>query len=113
MLSRPPASLAARDQPRPACSQRRARRVRIGCELRPRRPSTVSPSRAEQEDVAAARRVASRVDLDVGLGPERARDDRALRVRLGLLLGELARAHELLDERVVAREPLSSPSRSR
>jgi hypothetical protein len=32
------------------------------------------------------------VDLDVGLGTERARDDRALRVMLGGLRGELAGA---------------------
>ena len=41
------------------------------------------------------------VDVDVGLGPERARDHRALRVDRRLLGRELAAAHELGDERVV------------
>ena len=41
------------------------------------------------------------VDVDVGVDAERARDDRALRVRLGLLRSEAALAHELLDEAVV------------
>ena len=44
------------------------------------------------------------VELDVGLGPERPRDDRALRVLLGLLARQLALPAQLLDERVVARE---------
>ena len=36
-----------------------------------------------------------------GSGPERARDDRSLRVLLRLLLGQAALAQQLLDERVV------------
>ena len=43
---------------------------------------------------------------DVGLGPERARDDRALRVLVGLLRGELPAAAHLLDERVVLGQAL-------
>ena len=66
---------------------------------------------AEQEDVAVARRGRVGVDLDVRLGAERARDDRALRVLLGLL-GELALAHELLDQRVVVGEPLEARRRA-
>ena len=41
-----------------------------------------------------------------GSGPERARDDRALRVVLGRLRRDLAGALELGDQRVVARELL-------
>ena len=44
--------------------------------------------------------------LTLGSGPERAGDDRALRVLLGLLLGEPALAAELLDQRVVLGQPL-------
>ena len=60
---------------------------------------------AEQVDVPAAGGERLDVDLHVALGAERARDHRALRVRLRLLLGELAAGDELADERVVAREP--------
>ena len=41
------------------------------------------------------------VDLDLVVDAERACDDRALRVRLGLFGREPAFAHELLDEAVV------------
>ena len=61
--------------------------------------------RAQQVDVAAAGGERLDVDLHLALGAERARDHRALRVRLRLLLGELAAGHELADQRVVAREP--------
>jgi acetylglutamate kinase len=46
------------------------------------------------------------VDLDRCLGTQRAGDDRALRVLLGLLRGELPAAHELTHERVVVGELL-------
>ena len=61
--------------------------------------------RADEEDVAGAGLEGLEVDLDVGLGAERAGDHGALRVRLGLLLGELAALDQLVDERVVAGEP--------
>ena len=104
MLSRPPASLAASTSARPASPRlvgaaedlaRRSSSVIIAV-----RPSLHSSSRSP-----ACTRCVCEVDLDVGLGAERARDDRALRVLGGLLLGQLAAAHELVDERVVAREP--------
>jgi hypothetical protein len=57
--------------------------------------------RAEHVDIAGAGRMGVRVDVDVALRTERARDDRALRVVLGGLWRELARAFELGDERVV------------
>ena len=68
---------------------------------------------AQQEDVAGGGVDRERVDLDIGLGAERARDDRALRVLLGLLLGQAALAQQLLDERVVLGDPLEPPSRQR
>src|SRR4029077_12344010 len=46
------------------------------------------------------------VDVDVRLGAEGARDDRALWVLLGLLLREAPLAAELLNQRVVLGEPL-------
>ncbi len=61
---------------------------------------------AQQEDVAGARGEGVRVGLDDGLGPERARDDRALRMLLGLLGLQPALAHQLLDERVIGRQAL-------
>ena len=64
------------------------------------------PVGAEQEDVAGLGLDGERVDVDVGLGADRARDHGALRVRLGLLRRELAAAHELADERVVLRQLL-------
>ena len=57
--------------------------------------------RAEQEDVSVAGLDGEHVDVDVGLGPERARDHRALRVDRRLLGGELTAPHQLGDERVV------------
>ncbi len=60
--------------------------------------------RAEQEHVAGPGAARERVDLDVGLRSERAGDDRALRMILGLLLGELALATQLLDQRMIGRE---------
>ena len=59
------------------------------------------PVGAEHEEVARATLDLEGVDVDVGVGAERARDHRALRVRLGLLRRELAAADELGDERVV------------
>ena len=59
------------------------------------------PVAAQQHDVAGPHRIGPRVDLDVELDAERAGDDRALRVLGGLLLGQLALAHQLLDERVI------------
>jgi hypothetical protein len=61
---------------------------------------------ADEVHVAVARRPRVRVGLDRRLRAERARDDRALRVVVGLLRRELALAHELLDERVVVGQTL-------
>jgi hypothetical protein len=55
--------------------------------------------------MSGAGRVGPRVDLDLGLDPERAGDDGALGVLGGLLGGELAAAHQLLDQRMVVGEP--------
>ena len=61
---------------------------------------------AEQEDVAGLGREGHGVHLHLGLGAEGAGDDRALRVLLGLLLGEAALAAQLLDQGVVLGEAL-------
>ncbi len=63
---------------------------------------------ADQEDVAGLSGHGLEVDLDLGLGPERAGDDRALRVVLGLGLGQLPFAPHLLDQGVVAGEALEA-----
>ena len=106
MLSRPPASLAASTSARAGRVAATAPRARISAT---RASGTIDgqPVAAEQEDVAVARRRRCGVSTSTsGLGPERARDDRALRVLLGLLRRELALAHELLDERVVVGQAL-------
>ena len=64
------------------------------------------PVRAEQEHVAVAGVGRHVVDLDRRLGAQRAGDDRALRVLLGLFGGQLAAAHHLAHERVVVGELL-------
>src|SRR5665811_1693199 len=61
---------------------------------------------AEQEDVAGGGRGGLHVDVDLRFGPERTGDDRALRVLLRLRVGDLAFAPHLLDQRVVAGQPL-------
>ena len=104
MLSRPPARLASSTSARTAASIE----VGAGEQLRDlllaehRR----QPVGADQEDVAGPGGDGLHVDLDLRLGAERAGDDRALRVVLGLGVGELALAPHLLDQRVVAGEPL-------
>ena len=62
----------------------------------------VRPSELSMKTSPALGLVDVDVDLDVGLGAERAGDHRALRMHLGLLLGELAAAHQLADQRMVA-----------
>ena len=112
MLSRPPASLAAAISSRPACVERPARRAIIGFTRASRtievRPSEQTRNRSPARAWYVVRRRPRR-----RLGAERARDDRALRVRLGLLLGELAARHELADERVVLRSAGSARRRAR
>ena len=104
MLSRPPASFAAAISSRPACVERAgALEDRRHARLRDHRGEAV---RADHEHVAVAGLIAPDVDLHVGLGAERAGDDRALGMRLGLLLGQLAAGHQLAHQRVVAGEAL-------
>ena len=111
MLSRPPAALAASMSARPGVRQRRAR---SRAARRPARSGIIDvrPSLQMQVDVAVARRPRVRVGLDRRLGAERARDDRALRVVVGLLRRELALADELLDERVVVGQALEARRRA-
>ena len=99
MLSRPPRSLAA-------LTSRRAVRSRSPSRLQDREQVLVGEHRrqavgAEQEDVAGLGAEGHRVDLDLGLGAERAGDHRALRMLGGLVAGQPALAAQLLDERVV------------
>ena len=61
---------------------------------------------AEQQDVPGAHRIGPRVDLDLGLGAQRARDDRPLRMLGRLGLGQLSLADQLVDQRVVLGEAL-------
>ena len=56
---------------------------------------------AEQEEVADSGLKRERVDVDVGVGTERTRDHRSLRMHFGFFGGQLAAPHELCDERVV------------
>jgi hypothetical protein len=53
---------------------------------------------ADQEDVAVLRLDRERVDVDVRVGADSARDDAALRVDVCLLLRELAALDELVHE---------------
>ena len=59
------------------------------------------PVGAEEEEVARLGLDRGRVDVDLGIGAERARDHRALRVGVGLLGREPSAPHEVADERVV------------
>ena len=100
MLSSPPRSFAALIRARaPAPRSSRCSRTSsaIGAGVDHRRQAV----RAEQEDVPVLGLDGERVDVDVGVGAERAGDHRALRVDLRLLRRQLAAPHELGDERVV------------
>ena len=66
----------------------------------------VQPVGADQVQVAGLHGGRERVDLDRLLGAERAGDHRPVRVLVGLLLRQPARADELGDERVVVGELL-------
>ena len=68
-----------------------------------RRASTIveRPSEQSRKTSPGCGVDGERVDVDVGVGAERARDHRALRVHLRLLRRQLAAPHELGDERVV------------
>ena len=83
MLSRPPISFASRTS---ASTAARSESL-LGEDLAHAvlAHHARQPVAAEQEHVAAARLVRVDVELDVGLGAERPRDDRALRMLLGLL----------------------------
>ena len=65
---------------------------------------------ADQEDVARLRLDGECVDVDVGIGAERACDHRALRMQFRLRRRELAAADELGDERVVVGQLLEAPA---
>ena len=86
------------------------RALRIGLAARDALDVALAHHRGEpvgaEHDAVAGRDVERvEVDVDVGVDAERARDDRALRMRLGLLGREPALADELLDEAVVVGDP--------
>ncbi len=66
----------------------------------------VSPSEQSRKRSPGSASTVDGVDVDVGVGAERAGDHRALRVLLGLLGGEPAASHEVADEGVVLGELL-------
>ena len=68
---------------------------------------------AEQEEVAGSRLDGERVDVDVRVGAERARDHRPLRVLLRFLRRQLAASHELGDEEWSCVSCSRLPSRTR
>ena len=111
MLSSPPPAFAASISAR-AGSSRSSLLVEHGEDL-VGGDHVGQPVRAEQVEVVRPGLDCERVHVDVGLGAERARDHGALRVRLRLLRRELAAADELADERMVVRELLEPPSRTR
>ena len=61
----------------------------------------VSPSEQSRKTSPGRASTVKRVDVDLGVGAERARDHRALRVGLRLLGRQAAGAHQVGDERVV------------
>ena len=101
MLSSPPRSFAARISARLAASRSTRLALRGSRRSSPASTIVVSPSEQSRKTSPSARLDGEGVDVDLGLGAERAGDHRALRVHLGLLGRELAAAHELGDERVV------------
>ena len=104
MLSRPPARLASSTSARTAASIESApARTRAICSSS---IIVVSPSEQSRKTSPGRGRDGLHVDLDLRLGAQRPGDDRALRVVLGLGVGELALAPHLLDQRVVAGEAL-------
>jgi len=60
--------------------------------------------RAQHQDIALADVLVGEVHLDLGIGAERLEDDVAPLAARGLLLGELARFHQPLHQRLVLRE---------
>ena len=102
MLSSPPAALAASTSACTATS-------RFSCSRRLSVTGLVhEPAeavRAEQDHVARARGRRPHVDVDLPVGAERARDDRALRMLGGLLGRQRPGTHPLRDQGVVVREP--------
>ena len=104
MLSRPPASFAAAISARPICSSEPLRPRSIGLSsgswtmaVRPSEQSrNRSPARAGKTSTSTS---------TSGSAPSARVITRALRMRLGLLLGQLAAGDELADERVVAGQP--------
>ena len=72
-------------------------------------PTIVVRPSEQIEHVAVLRAHRERVDVDVRIGAERARDHSALRMRLGLLGRELPAFHQLVHERVILGELLHLP----
>ena len=102
MLSMPPARFAALIRRSAAsCGSRRLVQDRLDLRLG---DHAGEPVAAQQEAVAGDDVDVALVDLDVWLGAERPGEDVAVRMGLGLVLGDLARLHHPVDERVVLGE---------
>ena len=107
-LSSPPALLAALTSPLPRLLEvARAREEVADLLVVDHRRQPVG---AEEEEVARLGLDRERVDVDLAVRAERARDHRALRVSVGLLGGEAPAPHEVGDERVVVGELLELPA---
>ena len=105
MLSRPPGRVRGVDEPACRAYSSEPRSSNSGASSFRLVDHRGRPSEQSRKRSPALTGKMSDVDLHVGLGPERAGDHRALRVLLGLLLGQLAARHQLADQRVVLRQP--------
>ena len=99
MLSSPPPEFAARTRVRAISSSDPdswaiLQDVLLGHHRR-------QPVRAEEEEVSRLHVDGGHVDVDLGVGSQRAGDHGALRVRVGLLGREAPAPHQVGDERVV------------
>ena len=91
MLSSPPPAFAASTSALRGVVEVAAVLARAAARISSSSTIVVSPSEQSRKTSPGSRLDRERVDVDVGVGAERARDHRALRVRLGLLGRELAR----------------------
>ena len=100
MLSSPPPRFAAETSDFVARS-RSSRCVSTTSRMSSSSTMSVRPSEQRRKTSPSPRLDRERVDVDVGVGADRARDHRALRMRLGLLARELAALQQLVHERVI------------
>ena len=102
MLSTPPAVFAASTRSSAArCGSASPRRMRS---ISRSRTMSVRPSEAEHDAISGCDIDGVHVDVHARIDAQRARHDRALRMRFGLLAREATLADELADEAVVVGE---------